>query len=288
MTVNLHDSRVYSVEFSPPRDAEGEERLSRTRAALARVAPAFYSVTFGAGGSTRDGTLRTALAIHADGHRAVPHISGIASTRAEVAVLLEQYRAAGIAHLVVLRGDAPSGMAGVSGAFPHAADLVAFIRETFGSAFRIEVAAYPEVHPQARNPADDLRHFVAKVRAGADAAITQYFYNPDAYRRFVDDAARLGCTVPVVPGIMPITNFTQLARFSDSCGAEIPRWIRRRLESFGDDRQSIREFGADVVADLCTRLLADGAPGLHFYTMNGHEATLKLWNRVGLPVPAAA
>jgi methylenetetrahydrofolate reductase (NADPH) len=281
----MHAAPVFSVEFSPPRNAEAVEKLRATRAELAQVAPAFYSVTFGAGGSTREGTLSTALEIHAAGQRAVPHISGVASTRAMVRDLLQTYRTAGIRHLVVLRGDAPSGMAGSAGDFRYAADLVAQVRADFGDWFRIEVAAYPEVHPQARTPAEDLQNFVRKVRAGADSAITQYFYNDDAYLRFVDEARRLGCDVPIVPGIMPITNFTQLARFSDQCGAEIPRWIRRRLESFGDDRASIRAFGADVVAALCQRLLAAGAPGLHFYTMNAATPTLEIWRRAGLPVP---
>jgi methylenetetrahydrofolate reductase (NADPH) len=283
----MHAAPVFSVEFSPPRNAEAVEKLRATRAELARVAPAFYSVTFGAGGSTREGTLSTALEMHAAGLHAVPHISGVASTRAMVRELLQTYRAAGIRHLVVLRGDAPSGMAGNAGDFRYAADLVAQVRADFGDAFRIEVAAYPEVHPQARSPAEDLQNFVRKVRAGADSAITQYFYNDDAYLRFVDDVARLDCHVPIVPGIMPITNFTQLARFSDQCGAEIPRWIRRRLESFGDDRASIRAFGADVVAALCQRLLAAGAPGLHFYTMNAAAPTLEIWRRAGLPAPPA-
>ncbi len=276
--------RIFSVEFSPPRNAEGVERLRATRAELARVGPAFYSVTFGAGGSTREGTMSTVLEMHAAGLHAVPHISCVASSRGSVRELLQTYRAAGIAHLVALRGDAPSGMSGSAGDFRFAADLVAFIRAEHGDWFRIEVAAYPEVHPQARTPAEDVRHFVEKIRAGANAAITQYFFNDDAYLRFVDEVARLGCTVPIVPGIMPITNFTQLARFSDNCGAEIPRWIRRRLESFGDDRASIRSFGADVVAALCERLLAQGAPGLHFYTMNAAAPTLEIWHRVRLPV----
>ena len=277
--------RVFSVEFSPPRSPEAVEKLRDTRTELARMAPAYYSVTFGAGGSTREGTLSTTLEIHAAGLYAVPHISCIASTRASVRQLLDTYRSAGIRHLVALRGDAPSGVAGSSGEFRYAADLVELVRAEYGDWFRIEVAAYPEFHPQARSPSDDLLNFVRKVRAGADSAITQYFYNADAYFRFVDDVARLGCSVPVVPGIMPITNFTQLARFSDNCGAEIPRWMRRRLESFGDDRASIRAFGADVVTNLCERLLAHGAPGLHFYTMNMAAPTLEIWRRIGLPEP---
>ena len=276
---------VFSVEFSPPRSAEAVEKLRATRTELARVAPAYYSVTFGAGGSTREGTTSTTLEIHGAGLHAVPHISCIASTRASVRELLDMYRRAGIRHLVALRGDAPSGVVGSSGEFRYAADLVELVRAEYGDWFRIEVAAYPEFHPQARSPADDLLNFVRKVRAGADSAITQYFYNADAYFRFVDDVTRLGCSVPIVPGIMPITNFTQLARFSDNCGAEIPRWVRRRLESFGDDRASIRAFGADVVTALCERLLAHGAPGLHFYTMNMAAPTLEIWRRIGLPEP---
>ncbi|HYA76712.1 MAG TPA: methylenetetrahydrofolate reductase [NAD(P)H] [Burkholderiaceae bacterium] len=276
---------VFSVEFSPPRSEEAVEKLRATRTELARVAPAYYSVTFGAGGSTREGTLSTTLEIHGAGLHAVPHISCIASTRASVRELLDMYRGAGIRHLVALRGDAPSGVVGSSGEFRYAADLVELVRAEYGDWFRIEVAAYPEFHPQARSPADDLLNFVRKVRAGADSAITQYFYNADAYFRFVDDVTRQGCSVPIVPGIMPITNFTQLARFSDNCGAEIPRWVRRRLESFGDDRASIRAFGADVVTALCERLLAHGAPGLHFYTMNMAAPTLEIWRRIGLPEP---
>lgn len=283
----MQSQGVFSVEFSPPRNAEGVEKLRATRAQLARVAPAFYSVTFGAGGSTREGTLSTTLEIHRAGLPAVPHISCVASTRASVRELLQIYREVGIRHLVALRGDAPSGMAGSAGEFRYAADLVAFVRTEYGDWFHIEVAAYPEVHPQSRTPAEDVANFVRKVRAGADSAITQYFYNGDAYFRFIDDVARLGCTVPIVPGVMPITNFTQLARFSDNCGAEIPRWIRRRLESFGDDRESIRAFGVDVVAALCQRLLAQGVPGLHFYTMNAAAPTLEVWRRAGLPVPAS-
>jgi methylenetetrahydrofolate reductase (NADPH) len=282
----MSSSPVFSVEFSPPRTDEGVQKLRATRTALAAVAPAFYSVTFGAGGSTREGTLSTTLEMHAAGLHAVPHISCVGSTRASVRELLHTYRDAGIRHLVVLRGDAPSGMTVSAGEFRYAADLVALVRADFGDWFRIEVAAYPETHPQARSPEEDVRNFVRKVQAGADSAITQYFYNDDAYLRFVDDAARFGCTVPIVPGIMPITNFTQLARFSDNCGAEIPRWIRRRLESFGDDRESIRAFGAEVVAALCQRLLAQGAPGLHFYTMNLAAPTLQLWHLAGLPTPA--
>jgi len=286
-TRRMPPEALFSVEFSPPRTPEGVDKLRATRTELAAVGPAFYSVTFGAGGSTREGTLAAVMEIRAAGLNAVPHISCVASTRGVVRDLLQTYRNAGIRHLVALRGDAPSGMAGSGGDFRFAADLVELVRAEHGDWFRIEVAAYPETHPQARSPAEDVQNFVRKVRAGADSAITQYFYNDDAYLRFVDEVRALGCDVPIVPGIMPITNFTQLARFSDSCGAEIPRWIRRRLESFGDDRAAIRAFGADVVAELCRRLLDRGAPGLHFYTMNAASPTLEIWRRAGLPVRRA-
>ncbi|GIL06175.1 MAG: 5,10-methylenetetrahydrofolate reductase [Betaproteobacteria bacterium] len=275
--------RTFSFEFFPPKTPEGADKLRGVRARLATVNPEFFSVTFGAGGSTREGTLATVLEIHAEGRPVAPHISCIGSTRASVRELLQRYRAAGIRRLVALRGDLPSGAAGGAGDFRYANELVEFIRTETGDWFHVEVAAYPEYHPQARSPAEDLANFVRKVRAGADSAITQYFYNSDAYFRFVDDVAALGCTVPIVPGIMPITNYAQLARFSDACGAEIPRWIRKRLESFGDDRESIRAFGLDVVTDLCEQVLAVDAPGLHFYTMNQAEPTLAIWQRLGLP-----
>jgi methylenetetrahydrofolate reductase (NADPH) len=274
-----------SFEFFPPKSSEGADKLRSVRARLAALKPAFFSVTFGAGGSTKEGTWNTVMEMHAEGLTVAPHISCIGTTRASVRELLAGYRAAGIRRMVALRGDMPSGAAGGAGDFSFANQLVEFIRAETADWFHIEVAAYPEYHPQARTPADDLANFMRKVRAGADSAITQYFYNPDAYCRFVDDVHALGCTVPVVPGVMPIVNFTQLARFSDACGAEIPRWIRRRLESFGDDKDSIRAFGLDVVADLCERLLALGAPGLHFYTMNQYEATAELVRRLGLSQP---
>ncbi|MFZ5539913.1 MAG: methylenetetrahydrofolate reductase [NAD(P)H] [Pseudomonadota bacterium] len=274
--------RAFSFEFFPPKTHEGADKLRAVRARLAAVDPAFFSITFGAGGSTREGTLSTVLEIHAEGRPVAPHISCIGATRASVRDLLHTYREVGIRRIVALRGDLPSGAAGGAGDFSYANELVEFIRAETGNWFHIEVAAYPEYHPQARSPADDLANFVRKVRAGADSAITQYFYNADAYFRFVDDVATLGCTVPIVPGIMPITNYAQLARFSDACGAEIPRWIRKRIESFGDDRESIRAFGLDVVAGLCERLLAADAPGLHFYTMNQAEPTLAIWQRLGL------
>jgi methylenetetrahydrofolate reductase (NADPH) len=269
-----------SFEFFPPKTPEGADKLRTARAQLAALDPEFFSVTFGAGGSTKEGTWNTVMEMHAEGRPVAPHISCIGTTRASVRELLAGYRQAGIRRLIALRGDLPSGAAGGAGDFSFANELVEFIRGESGDWFRIEVAAYPEAHPQSRTPAEDLARFVQKVRAGADSAITQYFYNSDGYFRFVDDAARLGCRVPIVPGVMPITNYMQLARFSDACGAEIPRWIRRRLESFGDDRASIRAFGLEVVQTLCERLLAGGAPGLHFYTMNQAEPTGELVRRL--------
>ena len=273
-------ARTFSFEFFPPKTPEGAEKLRAVRQKLGALRPEFFSVTFGAGGSTKEGTWNTVMALHGEGYPVAPHISCIGTTRESVRELLNGYRQAGIRRVVALRGDMPSGAAGGAGDFRYANELVEFIRHETGDWFHVEVAAYPEYHPQARTPADDLANFVRKVKAGANSAITQYFYNSDAYFRFVDDAESLGCSVPVVPGIMPITNFMQLARFSDACGAEIPRWIRRRLESFGDDRESIRSFGLDVVTDLAEQLLVAGAPGLHFYTMNQAEPTLALWQRL--------
>lgn len=275
-----------SFEFFPPKTPEGAEKLRHVRARLATLRPRFFSVTFGAGGSTKEGTWNTVMEMHAEGLSVAPHISCIGTTHASVRELLAGYRAAGIRRMVALRGDVPSGAAGGAGDFGYANELVEFIRAETGDWFRIEVAAYPEYHPQARSPADDLANFARKVRAGANSAITQYFYNPDAYWRFVDEARTLGCEVPIVAGIMPIVNFTQLARFSDACGAEIPRWIRKRLESYGDDREAIRCFGLDVVAELCERLLARGVPGLHFYTMNQFEPTAEIMRRLGVGEPA--
>jgi methylenetetrahydrofolate reductase (NADPH) len=273
---------TFSFEFFPPKTPEGADKLRAVRTRLAEVKPAFFSVTFGAGGSTKEGTWNTVTEIAAAGLEVAPHISCIGTTRASVRDLLGAYRSRGIKRLVALRGDMPSGAAGGAGDFRYASDLVEFIRAETGDAFHIEVAAYPEFHPQARSPADDLANFARKVKAGANSAITQYFYNSDAYFRFVEDVRALGVEVPIVPGIMPITNYTQLARFSDACGAEIPRWIRLKLQSYGDDRESIRGFGLDVVTDLCEQLLAVEAPGLHFYTMNQAEPTLALWDRLGL------
>jgi methylenetetrahydrofolate reductase (NADPH) len=273
--------RVFSFEFFPPRTPEGKEKLRAAWQELAKLKPRFFTCTYGAGGSTREGTLETVMEIRAAGHEAAPHISCVASSRAEISAQLERYRAAGIRHLVALRGDLPSGLA-APGEFRYANELVAFIRETTGNWFRIEVACYPEYHPQTRHAADEIRHFKKKVDAGADSAITQYFYNADAYFRFVDECRAGRIAIPIVPGVMPIGNFAQLARFSDACGAEIPRWIRLKLEGFRDDAASIRAFGLDVVTALCEKLLAAGAPGLHFYTLNQAGLTTEIWRRLGL------
>jgi methylenetetrahydrofolate reductase (NADPH) len=270
-----------SFEFFPPRTAEGKAKLRATWQELARLKPRFFSCTYGAGGSTREGTLETVLEIIAAGHQAAPHLSCVASTRKDTLEQLERYKAAGIRHLVALRGDLPSGIA-ASGEFRYANELVAFIRETTGDWFRIEVACYPEYHPQTRNAGDEVKNFKTKVDAGADAAITQYFYNADAYFRFVDESRAAGIKVPIVPGIMPIGNYSQLARFSDACGAEIPRWLRFKLEGYRDDSASIRAFGLDVVTSLCEKLLAAGAPGLHFYTLNQATLSAEIWRRLKL------
>lgn len=270
-----------SFEFFPPRTTDGMDKLRATCTQLAALHPHFVSVTFGAGGSTQQGTLDTVLEIARNGLKAAPHLSCIGAARDHVRAILARYRAHDIRHIVALRGDLPSGM-GEIGAFQYASELVEFIRTEHGDWFHIEVAAYPEYHPQAHSPNQDLESFARKIKAGANAAITQYFYNADAYFRFVDDVQRLGIKVPITPGIMPITNFSQLMRFSSMCGAEIPRWIARRLESFGDDKASIRAFGIDVVASLCQRLLNGGAPGLHFYTLNGAVATSAICQQIAL------
>ena len=269
-----------SFEFFPPKTPDGVEKLRATRVQLALLKPKFVSVTFGAGGSTQQGTLDTVLDMAKDGLEAAPHLSCIGSSKESLRAILERYRSHGIRHIVALRGDLPSGM-GEVGELRYASELVAFIRAEHGDWFRIEVAAYPEYHPQARSPRHDLENFARKVKAGADAAITQYFYNADAYLRFVDEARKLGVDVPIVPGIMPITNYSQLMRFSEMCGAEVPRWIAKRLESFGDDKEAIRAFGLDVVTQLCERLVKEGAPGLHFYTLNGAAATKAICERLG-------
>jgi methylenetetrahydrofolate reductase (NADPH) len=275
--------QIFSCEFYPPQDEAGFAQLRQTRTELAKLHPAFFSVTYGAGGSTRDRTIGAVLEIQQEGLvEAAPHLTCIGSTRENIQVILEHYQAKGIRHIVALRGDLPSGMR-IPGEFRYANELVEFIRAKTGDHFHIEVAAYPEFHPQASSVEQDLNNFRRKVEAGADSAITQYFYNSDAYFSFIDSCEKLDLDLPIVPGIMPITNYKQLVRFSDSCGAEIPRWIRKRLESFGDDLASIRAFGLDVVTDLCQCLLEQGAPGLHFYTMNRSGPTLAIWDRLGLP-----
>ena len=271
-----------SFEFFPPKTPEGVDKLRLTRQALYTHQPEFCSVTFGAGGSTQDGTFSTVKAILDEGVAAACHFSCVGASRATVREQLAVLRAMGVNRLVALRGDLPSGY-GVGGEFHYASDLVAFIRLEAGNAFHIEVAAYPEIHPQAKSADADLQAFVAKVNAGANAAITQYFFNADAFFRFVDDVQRLGVEVPVVPGIMPITSSTQLMRFSDACGAEIPRWIRLRLQGFGDDTASIKSFGLDVITDLCAQLCAAGVPGIHFYTMNQAAATAEIIRRLTPP-----
>ncbi|MEO7494061.1 MAG: methylenetetrahydrofolate reductase [NAD(P)H] [Massilia sp.] len=269
----------FSIEFYPPKTDEGAAKLRVARAKLATLNPKYFSVTFGAGGTTQRGTLDTVLEILAEGHDAAPHLSCVGGSRDSIRAILQQFKEHGIHRLVALRGDLPSGY-GAGGEFRYANELIEFIRAETGDWFHIEVAAYPETHPQARSPQDDLQNFARKVKAGANSAITQYFFNPDAYFAFLDDARKLGVDVPVVAGIMPITNYTQLMRFSDMCGAEIPRWVRLKLASFGDDSASIKAFGLDVVGQLCERLLEGGAPGLHFYSMNQAAATTALWQRL--------
>ncbi len=268
-----------SFEFFPPKTAEGVEKLRETRKELAQFNPEFFSVTFGAGGSTRDRTMETVLEIQREGFQAAPHISCISSSKAEIRGLLQAYQAHGIKRLVALRGDVPSGEVS-AGDFRYASELVEFIRAETGSHFHIEVAAYPEFHPEAKTPAADLLNLQRKMDAGANSAITQYFYNADAYFRFVDQCGDLGITIPIVPGIMPIYNITQLARFSSICGAEIPRWLKLRLEEYGDDMASLRALGIDVVSELCEVLLAGGAPSLHFYTLNQSAAIATIINNI--------
>ena len=273
--------RTYSFEFFPPNTDEGAEKLAVTASELALLKPKFFSVTYGAGGSTQARTLKAVLDLRAAGHAAAPHISCIGSTHAGLRETLQQYKDNGIKHVVALRGDLPSGTAS-AGEFHYANELVAFIRQEFGSHFVIEVAAYPEYHPQAKSALDDLKNFKRKVEAGTDSAITQYFYNTDCYYHFIEQCEKMSITIPIVPGIMPIGRFSQLARFSDACGAEIPRWIRKKLEGYGDDTDSIRAFGLDVVTRLCEDLLKAGAPGLHFYTMNQAALTTAIWQRLKL------
>lgn len=268
-----------SIEFFPPQTPEGAAKLKLERARLAALKPAFFSVTYGAGGSTQARTFATVREIAAEGHQAAPHLSCIGSTKAGIRDILAYFKQEGIRRIVALRGDLPSGMAD-PGELRYANELVEFIRAETGDWFHIEVAAYPEWHPQARSPRDDLQNFARKVKAGADSAITQYFYNADAYFHFVDEVRALGVEIPIVPGVMPIGSFSKLARFSDACGADLPRWMRKKFESYGDDLESIRAFGLDVVTELCERLLAGGAPGLHFYSMNQAGLTLAIWQRL--------
>ncbi len=276
----MSNMKPISFEFFPPKSEEGAAKLRTTRQQLAQFKPEYFSVTFGAGGSTQDGTLKTVLEIQREGLNAAPHLSCIGSTREKLRAIVDEYKANGIRQIVALRGDIPSGVGDV-GEFRYANELVSFLREEYGDWFHIEVGAYPEFHPQAQSAEADIRNFVNKVKAGADTAITQYFFNADAYFRFVDEVNARGVTIPIYPGIMPIQNFSQLARFSDMCGAEIPRWLRLRLQSYGDDIASIKSFGLDVITDLSDRLLAGGAPGLHFYTLNAAGAVSTICQRLG-------
>ena len=277
---------IFSMEFFPPRTPEAEASLAGVIERLAPLTPRFCSVTFGAAGSTREKTFETVLSLQSLGLEGAPHLSCIASTRDNIREVLMAYQAADIRHIVALRGDMPSGMLS-AGEFRYANELVAFIREETQDHFHIEVAAYPEMHPQAPNLRTDVQNFKRKVEAGANSAITQYFFNPEAYFRFLDDCEKAGIDIPIVPGIMPITNHTQIARFSEMCGADIPRWIRKRLEQLGDDREGIRAFGLEVISDLCRRLLEEGAPGLHFYTLNQSEAVLGIYRNLGMIIPPA-
>jgi methylenetetrahydrofolate reductase (NADPH) len=280
MTTSALKMPAISMEFFPPKTTEGTDKLRAVRVQLAELRPEYFSVTFGAAGSTQAGTRDTVLDIQREGHMAAPHLSCMGRSRAELREIIHEYKSHGIRHMVALRGDLPSGFGGSSGEFSHANELIGFIRAETGDWFHIEAAAYPEMHPQARSPQDDLQNFIRKIRAGANSAITQYFYNADAYFRFIDEIHKAGVDAPVVPGIMPITNYTQLMRFSDMCGAEIPRWVRLKLASFVDDSASIRAFGLDVVTQLCDRLIAGGAPGLHFYTLNQAAPTIAIWQRL--------
>lgn len=274
-------SPTFSFELFPPQTPQGIEKLRLTRQQLAQFNPKFFSVTFGAGGSTRERTFETVLEIQSEKHVVAPHLSCIGSTQQNIRIILEKYYEIGIRRIVALRGDLPSGMA-QAGEFRYASELVAFIRKEFGSSFHIEVAAYPEYHPQARSAQADFENFKRKIETGANSAITQYFYNTEAYFHFVDSCESAGLNIPIVPGIMPINKFSQLVRFSDACGAEIPRWIRKKLEGYSDDSASIQAFGLDVVTDLCERLLKAGAPGLHFYTLNSASLTSIIWQRLNL------
>lgn len=276
-----NDPRTLSFEFFPPKDSQASANLREASQELLRLKPDYVSVTYGAGGSTRKGTYETVKTLGVEGFRTAPHLSCVGATRESLLEQLRGYRALGIRQIVALGGDIPSGMAS-AGEFRYAYQLVELIRAETGDEFHIEVAAYPEVHPRATSAEEDLRHFKHKVECGANSALTQYFFNSDSYFQFVEECAALGLKIPIVPGIMPITNYKQLARFSDMCGAEIPRWIRKRLESYGDDVEAIRAFGTDVVTELCAKLLAGGAPGFHFYTLNRAGPTCAIWERLGL------
>lgn len=282
--MSLETHQKISFEFFPPKTEEGRVKLLEVSKTLGQLDPAYFSVTFGAGGSTQQGTIDTVLEIKQQGFSAAPHLSCVGSTKENIRAILANYKSHNIDRIVALRGDIPSGTLDV-GAFRYANELVSFIREETGDHFHIEVAAYPEIHPQAASAQADLANFKRKVEAGADSAITQYFFNFEAYIRFVEDCDKMGLIVPIVPGIMPITNYSQLARFSDMCGAEIPRWIRKRLEGFADDRESIKAFGTDVVSELCQSLLDYGCPGLHFYSMNQAESSLAICRNLGIDTP---
>ncbi|MFP5420502.1 MAG: methylenetetrahydrofolate reductase [NAD(P)H] [Gammaproteobacteria bacterium] len=280
----MSQERRYSFEFFPTKTEAGHEKLMNVARQLATYNPDFFSCTYGAGGSTRDRTLNTVLQLDGDVKvPTAPHLSCVGDSKAELRELLNLYKSSGIKRIVALRGDLPSGMGMASGELRYANDLVSFIREETDDHFHIEVAAYPEMHPQARNFEDDIANFVRKAKAGADSAITQYFFNADCYFYFVDRVRKLGVDIPVVPGIMPITNYSKLARFSDACGAEIPRWVRKQLEAYGDDTDSIQAYGEQVITEMCERLLQGGAPGLHFYSMNQAEPSLAIWNNLKLP-----
>jgi methylenetetrahydrofolate reductase (NADPH) len=279
----MSQDRSYSFEFFPTKTDAGHEKLLATARTLASYNPEFFSCTYGAGGSTRDRTINTVLQLEKEVHvPAAPHLSCVGDSKADLRSLLTQYQQAGIKRIVALRGDLPSGMGMASGELRYANELVSFIREETGDHFHIEVAAYPEMHPQARNFEDDLKNFVRKANAGANSAITQYFFNADSYFHFVERVRKMGVDIPIVPGIMPITNYSKLARFSDACGAEIPRWVRKQLEAYGDDTASIQAFGEQVITEMCERLLHGGAPGLHFYTLNQAEPSLAVWNNLKL------
>lgn len=279
----MSENKTFSFELFPPKTDKGFENLKNTVSILNQKQPEFFSVTYGAGGSTQTNTFRTVDWLREQNIETAPHLSCIGSTRDEIVEIIERYRQQGISRLVALRGDLPSGAGlGSLGDLNHANELVEMIREKYQEEFYLEVAAYPEFHPQASNSATDFNNFKRKVDAGANSAITQYFYSADAYFAFVDDCSKANIEIPIVPGIMPITNYTQLARFSDACGAEIPRWIRKRLESYGDDLESIRAFGQNVVTEMCQRLLDNEVPGLHFYTMNQSAPTLGIWDNLNL------